>query len=70
MRYEYPSGSNNPENEESDSEWLWRKLGAINRRPTPEMEEKFCERVAIAIHDGKLSEQKARELALNEVLND
>lgn len=66
MRYEYPS--NNPENEESDSEWLWRKLGLIKRLPTPDMEEKFCERVAIAMHDGKLSEQKSRELALDNIL--
>ena len=48
----------------TDTEWLENKIG---RTATDEEIEAFCERVSIMIYDGGLDENKARELAVNEV---
>lgn len=58
--------SDTQEKWEQDAEWLHAKAATINKRPTADDEEFFCERVAIAVADG-ISEREARMNAFLEL---
>lgn len=51
---------------EQDAEWLYAKAATINKRPTADDEEFFCERVGIKTADG-MDEAEARRQAFLEL---
>ena len=58
--------SDTQEKWEQDVEWLYAKAATINKRPTADDEEFFCERVGIKTADG-ISEHDARLQAFKEL---
>ncbi|MGZ5028989.1 MAG: hypothetical protein ACXWAT_00810 [Methylobacter sp.] len=62
--------SRNEDELDSDEEWFYSAAERIGRRPSAAQVESFCERVAIMMCDGKMSEPDARRSAFKAVIGD
>lgn len=61
--------SNCKEKYDEDEEYLYDRMEKIGRKPSENLIEWFCERVSIVINDCLMTEDQARRIAFNELIN-
>lgn len=55
-------------NADLDEQWIYQRCDKLRIKPSAEQVELFIERVAILTSDANIEEQRARTMALEEVL--